>query len=241
MAKFVGINTETDTIFPGVNDFPALHPWTTIQKFSQIEIKPNTIVLCDIDDTLLHHPFLNGSWANIINIFFMSKIQADNRVWDAIAAKKLTDEYFTELIKERPFQHTDREGFFALVEKAAKIVFITARFPEAEQFTRENLASIGVDPDLYEIRFSAQKPKGEYIQSEIDLSSYDSVVFIDDQQRNLENVYSYVFHPGLEIYKFDRDKEDPYTYYPFPPGFNPLYRFDGEDLQIRPSQFCEEI
>ena len=239
MAKFIGVNTET--VFPGVNDFPALHPWTPIQKFSQIEIKPNTIVLCDIDDTLLHHPFLNGAWANIITMFFMSKIQADNHVWDVIAAKKLTDEYFTELFKERPFQHTDREGFFGLAEKAAKIVFITARFPEAEQFTRENLASIGVDPDLYEIRFSAQRPKGEYIQSEIDLSPYDAVVFIDDQNRNLENVYSYVFHPGLEIYKFDYEKEDPYTYYPFPRGFNRSYRFDGEDLQLCSSQLGDEI
>lgn len=239
MAEFIDVNT--DIIFPGIDDFPALYPWTSIQKFSQIEIKPNTIVLCDIDDTLMHHPFLNGAWENLITTFFMHKIFANTRNWNTDAASKMAEDYFTQLFEERPFRHTDREGFFELAEKASKFVFITARVPETEQFTRENLTSIGVDPDLYEIRFSAQMPKGEYIQSEFDLTPYDAVVFIDDQTRNLENVYSKVFHPCLKIYKFDREKEDPYTYYPFPPGFNRSYRFDGEDLRIDPSQNCVDI
>ena len=52
-------------------EFPALTFWKTIQRFSEIEIKPNTLVLCDIDDTLLHHPAINNEWVDMIQHLFL--------------------------------------------------------------------------------------------------------------------------------------------------------------------------
>jgi hypothetical protein len=236
MAKFIGMSSENEIEFPGFDDI-LIHPWKTIQKFSEIDLSgvnpEQTIVLCDIDDTLLHHPFLSGVWAAIMTEFFVEMYFAETNQYNREAGMQLADEYSKKIIREIPMQHTDRYGFFDLLNKVGKLMFITARFPEAEEFTRENLLSIGVNSDLHEIRFTGSRPKGEYIQTTIDLTPYTTVLFIDDQTRNLENVHSFVFHPDLRIYKFDREKEDPDTYYPFPPGFNRAYRFNGSELVLR--------
>ncbi len=67
-------------------------------------------------------------------------------------------------------------------------------------------------------------------KNNFDLEEYDRVIFIDDQQRNLESVYAFVDHPGLELYKYNYVREDPATYYPFPRKFPSWVRFNGEDL-----------
>lgn len=231
MAKFADSKIE----FPGFDDI-LVHPWKTIQKFSEIDLSglnpEQTIVLCDIDDTLLHHPFLSSAWAAIITDFFVEMHFAETNQYNRATGMQLADEYTNKIIQEIPIQHTDRDGFFDLSNKVGKLMFITARFPDAEEFTRDNLRSIGINPDLHEIRFTGYRPKGEYIQATIDLTPYQTVLFIDDQSRNLENVHSFVFHPDLRIYKFDREKEDPATYYPFPPGFNRAYSFNGNELVL---------
>lgn len=231
MAKFISVRDEPSEPI----DFPPLYPWKPIHKFSEIDIKPNTIVLCDIDDTLLHHPYLNNAWQEIITAFFVTKHHYITDVYDAAVGAKNAEAYFAETFTYIPIRHTDRDGFFELGSRAKKLIFVTARPPDTVDFTRDNLRSIGVDPDSYEIRFSGCRPKGEYIQAEIDLNPYDSVIFIDDQTRNLENVYSFVLHPSLELYKFEHVAKNPYTYYPFPRGFNRKYRFNGIDLEIDPT------
>ena len=214
----------------GYIELPALIDsfWTTIHKFSEINIKPNTIVLCDIDDTLLHHPAINNSWITLINTFFYMKRKAYDK-------KKIEDEiakYIDDTYDTIPFQHTDRDGFFAMLENAHKFVFITARTLNAKDFTYSNLISLDIDPEQYPVHFCGYEPKGEYINRHFDLSKYDHVVFIDDQIRNLENVFLITNHLGLEVYRFKHEMdESPYAYYPLPPGFNPNLRFDGEFLR----------
>jgi hypothetical protein len=90
---------------------------------------------------------------------------------------------------------------------------------------------LDIDPEKYAVHFSGNMSKGDYINMNFDLSKYDRVVFIDDQPRNLENVFLRVFHQNLELYKFQYEREEsPFDYYPLPPGFNPNLRFDGEML-----------
>lgn len=222
----------SDFVLPGLED-TMFHVWTTITKFGEIDIKPNTIIFCDIDDTLIHHPFLNGSWTTTLNVFFNMKHFALTGNYDCNESTKALEEYLDSVLKERPIQHTDRDGFFNMVDLASRFVFITARLSSTIEFTCQNLKSVGVDPENYEIRFSGMENKGAYIAREFGdvLNSYEYVVFIDDQPRNLENVYAAVEHPGLKIYRFQRQLDDPYVYYPLPPDFNPHFRFNGVAIE----------
>jgi hypothetical protein len=222
----------TNFVLPGFDDVP-FHPWTTISKFSEIDIKPNTIIFCDIDDTLLHHPFLNGDWTTMLNVFFNMKHHAETGEYNCVESTKAMEAYIDTVLAERPMLHCDREGFFKMVDLGKRFLFVTARFPSAIEFTYQNLRSIDVDPENFEVRFSGREDKGAYIRREFGeiIQGYDSVVFIDDQPRNLENVYSAIEHPGLKLYRFQRVfKEDPYVYYPLPPNFIPHLQFDGQQL-----------
>ena len=216
-------------VLPGMSDFKV---WDTIHKFSEIEIKPNTLILCDIDDTLLHHPCFNSSWTLLIHQFFFTQSRTIFGNKDPNAAYKSADRYCEEMIRTIPIRHTDEAGFFDMKSKAADFAFLTARHPSSRDFTNDNLRRINIDPETVPIYFCGDIAKGDYINQFIDLTKYDYVVFIDDQLRNLENVYLTTSHPRMEIYRFENDiGMHPFDYYPLPPGFNPRLKFDGELLR----------
>ena len=241
---------EEPMAFPALTDL-SLNPWTDIQLFGEIAFDPDskTIVFCDIDDTLLHHPFLNATWTGILKLFFYMRNQQTFGISDEQLAVKESEAFLDKVLSERPILHSDREGFFGLAEKVDKIVFVTARPPESKEFTDANLRSIDVDPDKYEVHYNARSSKGEYIRAHFDLSEYDSVIFIDDQPPNLNSVLNAFSRedepkeeedatttttrsPKLDLYRFQRVLEDPDIYYPFPPGFPTWYKFDGKHLVL---------
>lgn len=232
-------------ILPALSE-PLLNLWTDVNLFSEIHVTPEikTIAFCDIDDTLLHHPFLNPTWTGILKLFFYMRNQQTLGISDEHKAVSESESYLNEVLNKNPILHSDREGFFGLVEKIDKLIFVTARPSESKEFTFANLRSIDVDPDKFEVHFCGSSNKGEYICKHFDLSGYDSVIFIDDQPTNLENVFKSFSNqynavdaspennknPRLDLYRFQRILEDPYTYYPFPPGFPSWYKFDGTHL-----------
>jgi hypothetical protein len=204
-----------------------LFSWKTIHRFSEIEVRPNTLILCDIDDTILHHPAINQYWEDIIHIFFSSQCG-----YNASQSEEETTRYLDKVFAEIPMRHTDKDGFFEMLASATDFAFVTARDEVAKDFTYDNLRCIGVDPDKYPVHFCGGRVnKGEYIQQYFDLSKYEHVVFIDDQPRNLENVFLLIFHPGLEVYQFDfAERPAADKYYPFPAGFPENLGFDGTFL-----------
>lgn len=213
---------------PPSQSISELPHWKTICKFSEIDVKPNTLILCDIDDTLLHHPAINNSWIMLIHNFFYIQSMKTFGVHDKHLAYSAAERYIEEVLIEIPIRHTDREGFFAMLEKATDFAFVTARSPEAKNFTYSNLKSIDVPYKKYPIHFCGYIAKGEYINMYFDLSKYDHIVFIDDQERNLLNVGTIACHSNIELYKFAFNMEvSPYDYYPLPPGFDPNLKFDG--------------
>jgi hypothetical protein len=119
-----------------------------------------------------------------------------------------------------------------MLKSATDFAFVTARHPSSKDFTYSNMRGMNIDLEQIPIHFCGDVGKGEYIRQFIDLTKYEHVVFIDDQIRNLENVYLITSHPGLKLYHFKYENEiSPYDYYPLPPGFNPNLKFDGQELR----------
>jgi hypothetical protein len=216
--------------FPALTD-QSFHLWKVIKSFSEIDIQPNTIVLCDIDDTLLHHPGINHSWSNLISVFFNIQHFEETGTHNQTESNKKAVKFCDDVFNTIPLQHTDREGFFDMVKKSTEFAFVTARQENAKNFTYENLKSLDIDPEIMKVHFCGNEAKGEYIVRNFDLEKYDHVVFIDDQLRNVENVVSVVNHVGLKVYRFEQDiSMRSMDYYPLPEGFNPNLKFDGVDI-----------
>lgn len=206
--------------FPALT-FPDFSFWKTVQRFSEIEIKPNTLVLCDIDDTLLHHPAINNTWVDMIQHLFLLHNRFVIGEYNQAKAVEDTNRYCDTLFDKIPMRHTDEEGFFGMLTTATDFAFVTARQEFARQFTYDNLRVLGIDPSANAVHFSGNMPKGEYICANFDIAKYDYVVFIDDQVGNLQNVLSRVNHEGLELYHFQHTINQPFSeYYPLPPEFD---------------------
>lgn len=148
-----------------------------IKSFSEIKINKNTLIICDIDDTLL---YTNKS-TNLLTI---------------LCGDCLPVVY-----------HTDNLGFQELLKNIknteSHICFLTARVnsTNCKKITKIDFNDIGLNYDDYNVYHCGPIPKGEYIKKNISYDEYDEVIFIDDLDKNINNV---IVNFGLKIkcYKF---------------------------------------
>jgi hypothetical protein len=176
--------------------------WTEINSFDQIDInKFNTLIICDIDDTLLYFPGLGPNKYNQIFQYY-SQIYLESEI-----ATISTCNFWNNLLENTEPVHTDIAGFSSLLLNSYlynnEICFLTARpgYSSNIEFTSNNFKSINLDYNKFKVYYSHTIPKGEFIQSNIDLSRYTNIIFIDDLEHNLLNVKS-IFGNKIQCYKF---------------------------------------
>ena len=179
-----------------------------INSFEQIDIKhPNTLVICDIDDTLLYFPGMGPKKYNEILSHYMSLCFQDFQT-----ASEYTSNYWEKLFLTTEPMHTDKLGFYNLLyrlnENNSGLCFLTAR-PGHEsniEYTRQNFKSLNLNYDEFVVFYSHKTPKGEYIKTSIDVSKYTNIIFIDDLNQNLSNV-KLTFGDNVQCYKFKHNFE----------------------------------
>lgn len=163
-----------------------------IYSFKNIEIKENTLVICDIDNTILHFPNCIKKIKEII------KSISDD---DDIELPYLLNMY---KLTNKP-EPTDFIGFSNLLNKLennnGKLIFLTARTEQPHEPTKKHLNTIGIDSNKFEIYYTNNKiTKGEFIKNNIDLSNWSNIIFIDDFETNINSVINYF--PEIKCYQF---------------------------------------
>lgn len=170
-----------------------------INSFDSIEItSPNTLVICDIDETIIHFEKNAYYFYYKLNDLF-SEDFSHNDLADITAIM-----YETHKTYNLP-SHTDIDGFNRLTRKleetSGKLIFLTARNIKSNETTKKDLSSIFINPYQYSIHYTNNViSKGEYINTYIDLDGVNDIIFIDDLD---ENLYSFhCFFPKSKYYKF---------------------------------------
>ena len=178
-----------------------------ISSFHEVELTKDEkyLILCDIDETILHFPDCDRKCKEIINVL-------------AISDKEYQHDFNLLRILYRntnPPTHTDYDGFVSMLQKInetnSKLFFLTARGIESDNLTRSHLQQIGISLNDFEIHYTAaQITKGEYIKKYIDLSEWKNVIFIDDCISNIQSVLDLELdldlHPQIVCYKFEIPK-----------------------------------
>ena len=168
-----------------------------INKFNEIEISnEKTLVICDIDKTILYHDVKVEKFVDMLKDRFNNKQEL----------LKLSHEMMELHCRIFPPSHTDSEGFKNLIYKVnklnGKIIFLTARCKFSEDFTKKQFGQIGLKYDDYDVYYTDNKiNKGDFIKSNIDTSLWDDIIFVDDYEFNLASV-KYIF-PKSKCYKFE--------------------------------------
>jgi hypothetical protein len=76
------------------------------------------------------------------------------------------------------------------IKANSEICFLTARENnrKTKQFTKMDFEELGLNYDDFEIHYCGCIPKGVYIKNNIDYKSYNDIIFIDDLDKNIDNV-----------------------------------------------------
>jgi len=135
-----------------------------INSFNNIPIQQNTLLLCDIDETLL----TNKSVSLVPN--------QNNK----------------PTIKLNLPKYTDKNGFINLLQKLhetnSQIYFITSRNIKYFEFTRRQFKVLGLNIENFPVYFCGDNPKGLIIKQIENINNFDNIIFVDDLKYNLKNV-----------------------------------------------------
>jgi hypothetical protein len=173
-----------------------------INSFNRIQIKNNTLVLCDIDDTVLRYKLDLNHFYKDTHKYLM---EIDDYI-DEVDTMKLARDRFNVYKNNTTPQHTDNKSFDIMLSKISKtnskLVFITARSIKFKDVTFSELEKLGIDYKMFDIHFTFdyKMPKANYIDKFINLSRYNLVYFIDDNELTVKNVKTKF--PQIECFIF---------------------------------------
>jgi hypothetical protein len=165
-----------------------------ICSFFEVVVQPKTLVICDIDHTLLTWPKKYKDFTQkYIPMTMILRCLPNN-----------SDIEYSKYCENTPPRPTDLHGFRDLVkrveERDGELLFLTARGEESHGYTINQFKMIGVDNKHHIHYTNGSHDKGAYISNRIDISRFNHVVFIDDTQHVLDTVMSK--HPAIRCYKF---------------------------------------
>lgn len=180
--------------------------YETIKTFNEIQISNPSLLVFDIDETILYYKSIKHDWwKNISDSHFYI-------LGDRFKADMLTYvSWYNEICKSIPL-HTDEIGMKNLLvrskEHKCKIIFITARKEDSHEITVKHLNELGIEHDeIYYTNMVGNK--GEVLNKIIcdKYPDYNEYVFVDDLENNLLQVKEHISKEVI-CYKFVRMPND---------------------------------
>ena len=157
----------------------------SVKSFKDIPIQRNTLVLCDIDDTVIVFEKLGKTWwRERFDDYYERTHDYD------LSDKEVLKEWVHQIQKNEPVQ-VDEAGFTDFMERinatGSILVFVTARTSDLADLTIAHLKQVGITPKTA-IHYTNNESKGDYIANVLDFDDFDHVIFIDDMEHNVNSV-----------------------------------------------------
>lgn len=176
-----------------------------INDYSQIEIILNSLVVFDIDETIIKFPQLGKDWwknkLNHYNAIYGDHHKAEiNALEDWIEHVKINK---PEMINKDSFI----EFFNSALDNNCKIIFLTARNEKLKDITYEHLLHLDIinHNKVYDIYFNENK--GEELEKILSKEEFNDIIFIDDLEENLKDVSNHLYEKyNLNLYHFNYHK-----------------------------------
>ncbi len=176
-----------------------------ITSFANLIKHNKTLVICDIDETIMHFTTtadeqINNNWWDMKKRQYIESFNCDEKT----AGTYAYDEWHNIVQTTAP-QFTDSDGFVQMLdkldEKNSDIIFLTARKQNTRDLTYKHLSMLNINPNNFMLHFTNLTPKGPYIKNNINIDNYRKIIFIDDAKHNLDSVYD-TFSGKIECYHF---------------------------------------
>jgi hypothetical protein len=168
-----------------------------ISTFNDISIvKNNTLVICDIDETIMHYPDCINKCKEIIKDLYIDSEEEYNKELQSLM----------NMYKHiHSPSHTDYVGFINLQNKInetnSKLIYLTARNKVNHDLTKKQLNVIGINCCDDDVHYTDNViSKGEYIKKNIQIDLWDDIIFIDDYPSYIQTVNEAL--PNVRCYQF---------------------------------------
>lgn len=156
-----------------------------IGTFKDIFLRQNSLVLCDIDDTVF-------DYGKEVDDYWKQKINDPNyEIWHSIIKRItpiLTDSYFYTFLDN--------------IEKSNSVIhFITHRSDNFKDITKKHMKHYNLDH--IETHHLSGSSKAKYINENFDLNNFEGgILFIDDSNNNVNDVANNI--PNSNVYLFKK-------------------------------------
>ena len=173
-----------------------------IGTFRDLDVRPKSLVLLDIDETILFYENINERW-------WKEKVDYHVQLRKCDGPEAIThaaEDWFEHIQAHLP-KPTDAVGLDDLLDRIrrtnSELRFITARNPKYKHITELHLSHLGLGGLSGSVCYLGGASKGKYILNNIDTDKYDSIMFIDDLEHNIASVTDAMRdHARLETYQF---------------------------------------
>lgn len=158
-----------------------------ISMFDQIIVLPNSLVIMDIDQTIITYQlYLNNSdWWNHTYNSYLNTLQNKQ-----LAHDNTLKDIHNHILTNDPIM-IDKDGFDLLFKRIqdnqSKLIFLTARDEYLRSTTFKGLQTCQIDVDPNDIHHSMFKGK-KIIEILNQNLSYSNLVFVDDYSHNIKDV-----------------------------------------------------
>lgn len=177
--------------------------YTTISSFTEVTLIPNSLLILDIDDTVLKFDDINHKWWEKWMAHFL-EIHNDKD----IAEEKALDTWREHVTINLP-KHTDEKGICELIKKAQDIditiIFLTARSDNTKYLT-ENVHLSHLSLNVGKVYYANKQNKGKIMSEHIkkDFPDKDTYIYIEDAEFNIKDVIGHMANKinNFVIYKF---------------------------------------
>jgi hypothetical protein len=170
-----------------------LRAYRTIADFMKITLEENSLVVLDIDDTLITFGTIKTWWTDNLEKY-KALYKTENE-----ANIRLTSDWYARASTIPPAL-TDKASIAEFLEeccnKNCKVVCLTARHGASKALTDANMAAVGLSH--LPIFFADGENKGHVLHhimtsslsNYAECQHYKTIVFVDDQPLNLYNVHN---------------------------------------------------
>lgn len=173
-----------------------------INDYSQIKIIPNSLIVFDIDETIIKFPELGKNWwKNKFNHYY-----AIYNDYDKADISALED--WIEHVKINKPEMINKDSFIEFfnssLDNNCKIIFLTARNEKLKDLTLQHLIHVDVinHNKVYDIYFNENK--GEELEKILSKEEFNDILFIDDLEENLKDVSNHLYDKyNLNLYHFN--------------------------------------
>ncbi len=171
---------------------------STIHTFDDVPLtKEGTLIICDIDDTLLRYE-------RNLNYFYKNLKHSFPELTETELTTHASNIYAT-YVKNRKPSPTDYDGFIRLMKRVletkSKLIFLTSRNECSKEYTQQEFTHIGICYTYFNVYYTNNEmTKGHFVRDKLDMDGITDLIVIDDQTTNLKSIKQHF--PIAECYRF---------------------------------------